>query len=314
MRSLLVLLPISAGLLTAQPLAPVPYATPDTPQGSGPFPAIMVQEANLATHTVYRPAQLAAVRHKLPVIAWGNGACVNLGNRFRYFLTEIASHGFMAIAIGPIGPAESEIAPRPPAAAAPATPPRTAPATQSSQLLDAYAWAAAENVRAGSPYKGKLDLSRFAVMGQSCGGVQALAVSHDPRVKLTGVWNSGLLPPPDPNAPPRPAMEFVPKSQLARLHAPVFIFTGDQANDIAYPNGLDDFQRLQGVTSFHAYKDGLPHAGTYREPGGGELGRIAVAMLRWQFLGDRTAGRMFKGKRCGLCQDPAWHVLKKGIQ
>jgi hypothetical protein len=95
----------------------VPYAGPDTPQGTGPYPAIMVQEKSLPTHTVYRPKDLASLKgQKLPVIAWGNGACVNLGNRFRYFLTEIASNGFMAISIGPIGPNDAELAPQPTAA------------------------------------------------------------------------------------------------------------------------------------------------------------------------------------------------------
>ena len=89
----------------------VPYVTPETPQGTGPFPAIMEQDSRLPTHTVYRPQNLAALgERKLPVIAWGNGACVNLGNRFRYFLTEIASNGFMVIALGPIGPADAELA------------------------------------------------------------------------------------------------------------------------------------------------------------------------------------------------------------
>ena len=106
-------------------------------------------------------------------------------------------------------------------------------------------------------------------------------------------------------------MENVPKTQLAKLHAPIFYFTGDQANDIAYPNGLDDFQRIQGVPVFHAYRDGLIHNGTYREPNGGELGKIAVRLLKWQFQGDQEAGKMFQGPQCGLCQDPRWHVSKK---
>jgi hypothetical protein len=136
----------------------------------------------------------------------------------------------------------------------------------------------------------------------------------DPRVKLTGIWNSGLLPPPDPNAPRRPAMEPVAKEQLAKLHAPIFYFTGDKASDIAFANGLDDFQRIDGVPVFHSYKDGLPHVGTYREPNGGELGKIAVALLRWQFQGNKEAGKMFRGKKCGLCQDPTWHVSKKKME
>jgi hypothetical protein len=180
----------------------------------------------------------------------------------------------------------------------------------STQLIDAVNWALAENSQKDSPYFGKLDTSHVAVMGQSCGGLQAIAVSTDPRVKLTGIWNSGLLPD-NPDAPARPAMERVPKEQLAKLHAPIFYFTGDKANDIAYANGWDDFERITAVPVFHAYKDGLPHVGTYREPGGGELGMIAVALLKWQFKGDTEAAKMFVGPDCGLCKDPKWHVSKK---
>ena len=295
-------------LLLLPPLcAPAQYVSPDTPRGTGPFPAVMERNPGLPTHTIYRPADLAALHgEKLPIIAWGNGACVNMGNRFRYFLTEIASYGFLAIAIGPPGPPEAESSPAIPGAAGQQQ--RTEPATRSSQLIDAIDWAVAENRRQDSRYHGKLDTSRIAVMGQSCGGVQAIAVSGDPRVSLTGIWNSGLIAVRAPNAPP---MENVSKETLARLHAPIFYFTGDQANDVAYPNGLDDFNRIDHVPAFHAYKDGLPHAGTYREPNGGELGKIAVALLRWQFKGDRQSAGMFVGPECGLCRDPKWHVSKK---
>jgi len=299
-------------LLFAAACAPAMSAEPDS-DGSGTYPAVMEQDPSLATHTIYRPKDLNALQNrKLPIIAWGNGACVNAGNRFRNFLTEIASHGFLAIAIGPIAdekdPSKTPL--RSPAAekAGP-----KGPATMSSQLLDAITWAVGENRRAASQYYGKLDPSKIAVMGQSCGGVQTLAVAADPQIQLLGIWNSGLLKPESKNAS-TPAMEDVPKEQLEKLHCPIFYFTGDQANDVAYPNGLDDFQRITTVPAFHAYKEGLPHAGTYREPNGGELGKIAVALLEWQLKADKEAAKMFVGPNCGLCQDPKWHVSKKNME
>src|SRR4051812_47379815 len=69
-------------------------------EGTGPYPAVMEQDSGLPTHTVYRPKDLSAFNgQKLPILAWGNGACANAGDSFRNFLTEIASHGFLAIAI-----------------------------------------------------------------------------------------------------------------------------------------------------------------------------------------------------------------------
>ena len=41
------------------------------------------------------------MKGKLPIIAWGNGGCANNGLSHRNFLMEIASHGYLAIAIGP---------------------------------------------------------------------------------------------------------------------------------------------------------------------------------------------------------------------
>ena len=83
-------------------------------EGTGPFPAILEQDPSLPTHTVYRPQDLSKVKGKLPIIAWGNGACVNNGLAHRNFLMEIASHGYLAIAIGPpiAPPAQGKGAPK----------------------------------------------------------------------------------------------------------------------------------------------------------------------------------------------------------
>ncbi|MEO6339186.1 MAG: hypothetical protein ABIO39_04020, partial [Caulobacteraceae bacterium] len=110
---------LAALLLTgtsARAQAPAPASTvpATTLLGSGPFKAIMEADPGLPGHTVYRPGSLAGMfGQKLPIVVWGNGACVNAGNRFRWFLSEIASYGFLAVAIGPIGPASMEAPPRP---------------------------------------------------------------------------------------------------------------------------------------------------------------------------------------------------------
>ena len=109
------------------------------------------------------------------------------------------------------------------------------------------------------------------------------------------------------------AMENVPKEQLEKLHTPVFYISGDSTH-IAFANSNDDFGRITKVPAFRAYKDGVGHGGTYTQPDGGDFGKVAVALLSWQFKADKDAGKMFVGADCGLCQDPKWHVEKKGIK
>ena len=72
--------------------------------GSGPYKAETVADASLTTHAVYRPADLQAAAKKegkLPVILYANGGCQNNSMEARVFLTELASQGYIAIAIGP---------------------------------------------------------------------------------------------------------------------------------------------------------------------------------------------------------------------
>src|SRR5579872_5610556 len=131
-------------------------------EGNGPFPAVMEQDPGLPTHTVYRPKDLSALRgQKLPIVAWGNGACVNNGASYKPFLSEIASHGFLAIAIGPPQkPQPAGNAATPPVGRGAGNPGRRGPATKSSQLIDAINWAIAENGRQGSQYYNQIDTAK----------------------------------------------------------------------------------------------------------------------------------------------------------
>ncbi|TRZ93742.1 MAG: alpha/beta hydrolase [Rhodocyclaceae bacterium] len=304
------------------------YVTPETPQGTGPYPAIMESDAGLATHTVYRPKKLDALgAERLPIVVFANGACNNLGNSFRYFLTEIASHGFIAIATGPIGPSVYEFsrsgfgqpAPGSPAAALAAAgklvsaTPASGPGpayTTAAQLIDAIDWAQKEATRSGSQYVGKLDTSQIAVMGMSCGGLQALDAAHDKRVKTLGVWNSGAYA--DDNRAAEIAAARATKASLKTLNVATLYITGDRS-DVAFANAEDDFTHIEGVPLFRAWREKTGHGGTYREPNGGEFAKVAVGWLLWQLKGNRTAASMFTGADCDLCRQAEWHVRRKNL-
>ncbi|NLT65854.1 MAG: hypothetical protein GXX84_04550, partial [Acidobacteria bacterium] len=172
-----------------------------------------------------------------------------------------------------------------------------------------------------SKYYQKLNPSKFAVFGHSCGGLQALEVSPDPRVTTTLVMDSGVVTPgamsktPMPGGakqkPPMGGAMAVGKDILQKLHAPVIYINGGE-KDIAYANGMDDFARIDKVPVAMANLD-VGHGGTYSQTNGGEFGRVAVAWLQWRLKGDETAGKMFVGPSCGLCKDTDWKFEKKKI-
>jgi hypothetical protein len=260
--------------------------------------------ASLPRHVVYRPKDVAALgRTKLGVVAWGNGGCSDDGASSRFHLLEIASHGYLVIASGRIlsGPGAPPREPRPAAPQGQLPPPRT----QVSDLTDAVDWALAENTRAGSPYFGRIDPAQIAYSGWSCGGVQALQVAKDPRVKTLVIHNSGIL----NSGPTNMTGASVGKEVLQTLHTPAIYILGGP-KDIAYENGMDDFKRISHVPVAVA---NLPvgHGGTFNEPNGGAAASVAVSWLNWQLRGDDQSGKRFVGDDCGLCKDAQWSFERK---
>ncbi|MBN2318524.1 MAG: alpha/beta hydrolase [Acidobacteria bacterium] len=317
---------IIALVAAAASAQPAPYQGPP-PTGSGPYPAVIEGDPGVPGHTIYRPENLSPFDKKnpLPIYAWGNGGCANSNQFYVPFLAEIASHGFLVVAIGPYS-AES------PSGQGGGM---MGGGTKSAQLLEALDWATAENKRSGSKYYGKLDPSKFAVSGHSCGGMQALEVGADPRVSTVLSMDSGLFAggapkigvpktgapkagaPKEGGAPKAGApkaggmvLPTIGKDHLQKLHSPVLYIDGGES-DMAYPNGEDDYARIDKVPIGIAHLDGAGHGGTYAQPNGGEFGRVAVAWLKWQLKGDATAKKMFTGSDCGLCNDAKWDYKKK---
>lgn len=290
--------------LAAQEQSAAAEAMPLGP-GTGPWPSIMVQEPSLPAHVIYRPADLAKAR-ALGVLVWGNGGCSADGASARQHLIEIASHGYVVIAPGEImsGPgATKKREPRAPDKSGQLPP----VATTSADVKAGLDWALAENAREGSTLHGKIDTRALAVAGHSCGGLQALELAPDPRIRTVLVHNSGVFT--DGTNPIRGIT--VNKAMLDKLHTPVLYVLGGP-DDIAFPNGTDDFKRIDKVPAALVQ---LPvgHGGTFRTANGGAVAGIAVDWLDWQLRGDKAAARSFTGSNCRLCVVPGWTIEKKKI-
>lgn len=276
---------------------------PDT-EGTGPYAAMKEQDPGLPNHVIYRPKDLSKVAPgALGIVAWGNGACSADGASSRLHLAELASYGYVVVAPGGVysGPGSTP-EPQRPAGAGGFT-----LATTGDDVKAGLEWALAENARPGSPYYGKIDPNKIAVSGFSCGGIQAIGLAGDPRVKAVIIDNSGTFP--DGN-------NFlsalgVTKATLKTLHTPVLYILGGP-KDIAYNNGMDDFEQINHVPVMVAANN-AGHGGDFLRPNGGPSAHVAVEWLQWQLRGDKTAEAYFVGEDCGLCKDANWTIKRKNF-
>ena len=252
----------------------------------GPYAVTAEPAAGVAGLKTFRPAKLDRfpAPDSLPVVVWGNGGCAIDNPRYDGLLSTIASQGFLVITTTAAA-----------APAAPAGPPRRATA---DDLRGAIDWAERENARDGSPLKGKVEMRKVAVMGQSCGGFLSITLGADPRVGTIGVFNSGAQ---------ENAMD-----QLKALHGPVLLVNGHE-RDFLMGRSRATFDAIDALPVFYGARHGAGHTATAYHPGGGEWANVASAWLRWQFKGDRKAGELFTGDRCGLCRDSNWDVAAKRL-
>jgi dienelactone hydrolase len=261
-------------IATALPLEGAPLAVP------GPYKVESGPAFGSAGHVVYRPVDLTPFPAKdtLPLMVWGNGGCAINSTRYGGFLTTIASHGFVVMAT----------------AAEPGVTRATA-----DILRKAVDWAEAENKRAESPLKGKINLDKIAVMGQSCGGFMSLELGADPRVDTIGVFNSGV--------------QGNNMAQLAKLHGPVLLINGHE-RDFLMASSKATYDAVETLPAFYGARKGAGHTATVDHPGGGEWANVASNWLRWQFKNDKQAAKMFVGANCDLCTNTNWETASKRLR
>lgn len=280
---------------------PAPPTPADWEDPTGTYDVVMETDEALPGFTIYRPANLAPFpdRDTLPIVIMSGPGCNYDGDTYRPFWTEVASHGYLMIGVGP------------PAAGGVSQP----WINDADDYLAALDWAFAESERSGSPYEGKIDTGQVALYGQSCGGIQALRIADDPRVTTLVFWNSGSIlmgnvGPTDNTKRLNTDSDLMGsrdlKVLLNALTIPVAWFVGD--TDMARPRALDDFEDIGDVPAFMAVRQipGDSHGGTFREKNGGGFGLVGVRWLDWITKGDQDAGQLFRNETALPASDPAW--------
>jgi dienelactone hydrolase len=232
----------------------------------------------------------------MPVVIWGNGGCAVDNPRYNGFLTTIASHGFLVITTASTGPQQEVAAPR-----------RQATADDLKVAID---WAERERTRAGSPLNGKIDTKNVAVMGQSCGGALAITLGADPRVGTIGVFNSGVQ---ASNASGPASTTFPTADALKKLHGPVLLINGHE-RDFMMARSKATYDAIETLPAFYGARHGAGHTATAYHRGGGEFANVASNWVLWQFKGDKKAGAMFLGAKCGLCTNANWDTESKRLK
>jgi len=165
----------------------------DTSGGSGPYKAAYTTDPTLKDHTIYAPKTPPPDNVKMPVLIWGNGACLAVGTMFMNFLTEIASHGFFVVANGaPVGMSM----------------------TSYKDLLTSIDWVTTNP--AVKKY-GNVEIDNLAIAGQSCGGGEAYRASLETnKSKLIMLFNSG-------------GMSVTPQ-QVKKIKTPIAYFLGGKTD------------------------------------------------------------------------------------
>ena len=231
--------------------------------GTGNYPAVIVTEKDFENYTIYRPRSVKAAARRegpLPLLVWCNGACTDNSKDYERMLNEMASHGYLVIAIGKMKVDNNE---------------REDGGSNEQQVGVIIDWVVNQVSDKTSDYYRAVNVNNVALSGHSCGGAQAIANCANTKVKTLLIMNAGMG---------GMSMGGASPQSLKQLHCPLIYMTGG-TGDVAYGNAESDFNSISKVPVVWADLPTAGHGGTYWDPQGGEFGRVAVKWMDWHLKG-----------------------------
>lgn len=276
--------------------------------GSGPYKAVMTDDESLPGFTIYRPGDIQSaskVEGALPVVLFGNGGCYRSSQPYAKFLTEIASYGYVLMAVGEWriehDPDEAKVWELDDEKS-------TLKTNDAKSLVNtALNWLEKENQRAGSEFYQTVNTHNVAALGYSCGGVQALIMGTlgDKRIKTVVGMNTGAF------IDGGPLNGMITKDDLQKLTTPIIYMLGGEKDDAA-PNGRDDFKRINHVPVVLATYPSVGHTATYQDHQGGAFGQMARTWLDYQLKGKKQYENLFRYSDKGNNFE-GWEITQKGF-
>lgn len=272
--------------------------------GPGQVPAMdqyldVVREAapGLPGYTVYRPAELKAGPGKSPVVVWSNGACATSNDSHLYFLSQVAAHGFVVIAHG-----------------APDSHASPGGMAEEDRLARAIDWAFSPPGKGGPHYFNRLDRSRIAAAGHSCGGIDALwTASNDDRVSAVISMNSGCFPNNSTGGLSGPLA--VCRDDLHFLRGPA-LFVAGGPSDVAYTNSVENYELVSAVPAAFASHESAGHGGFFGSAPRSVQLQAVHAMVAWldgTLNGNQESLSFLVGPNPELGRLEGWTVRSKGF-
>lgn len=275
MNRLAILAALATVALTAATWAPGAQAQsfPSVSSFDAPGPYVVDNRNEGPGCTIFAPERLGGdggLKH--PIILWGNGTRSMVAS-YSPMLRHWASQGFVVAAA------------------------ITNSAGSGAPLLGCLDYLTQKAGEAGSPYAGRLDLTKVGASGHSQGGGGALMAARDPRITTTA-----------PIQPYTLGLGFKPDA-IPGQHGPILLLSGGSDTTAgAETNQMPVFDGAS-VPVFWATLKGSSHSA----PATGDSGPyrvITTAWFRWKLMGDPAAARGFEGVDCEVCQAQAWLITR----